>query len=137
MFGISIKDVATIALIVQVVIMLGFGVGVYLARTKNLQRHCGVMSVLVLVLIGVTALAMVAPLVTFIQTPPESGILFEAVVHHTLGTLVILIWIYVSLAFRGLIPVLGGRLLWPMRAAATFWAASFVLGVHMYFLQYV
>jgi hypothetical protein len=52
-------------------------------------------------------------------------------VHHTLGLVVVGIFIFANLAMAGVIK-LKGRLVPYMRVAAAAWVLSLILGVHLY-----
>jgi putative membrane protein len=57
----------------------------------------------------------------------------EMYVHHTLGLIVIGIWIYINLVFAGVMRI-RGRLATAMRMALVAWILALVIGIHMYLL---
>ena len=65
----------------------------------------------------------------------QPGALFSAemLIHHTLGLVVIVLWVYINLVFAGVIKR-RRRLVLAMRLAFASWVLAFFMGVHMYAL---
>ena len=123
---------ALVNLIVQIVLTVGVIVAFYLARKHKLRWHCRVMRSVIAIEILSIIRAMTWPLVDFVREPPPLRLLTtEAIVHHSLGLLVIFLFIYVNLVFEGVINT-GWGLKPIMRVAAVLWALTLILGIHLY-----
>jgi hypothetical protein len=123
---------ALVNLIIQIVLTAGVIVAFYLARKHKLRWHCRVMRTVIAIEILSIIRAMTWPLVDFVREPPPLRLLTtEAVVHHSLGLLVIFLFIYVNLVFEGVIKT-GWGLKAIMRTAAVLWAVTLILGIHLY-----
>lgn len=132
------RTLITINLAVQIALLVMVLTGVYLSVIKgDVKRHCLLMRIAVPVQIVATIVVMSPSLPNFtsaISLNPLFSI--EGLVHHSLGLVVILDWIYINLALTGIIRARGG-VLWPMRIAAVSWLVAFALGIHMYFVLWV
>jgi putative membrane protein len=73
---------------------------VFLAKKRNLGKHCIVMRVSVLLQIIAIAVVMLPSMLGYIENV-QRDIFFniEMLVHHTLGLIVIAIWIFINLIF--------------------------------------
>lgn len=102
------------------------------ALRHHYRRHCRVMRVAVpLQLVGIIVV-MLPSLFGYLGTPP-TGTLFmtELLVHHTLGLVPVLLWVYFNLGFAHWIE-LPRRLRPYMLAAAMSWGLSLALGLHLF-----
>lgn len=129
----SVQVLAVINLIMQLLLIVTVFVAVYLARVKRqLIRHCTIMRVAIPVQIVMIALVMLPSMLGFIEEKPP-GLLYslEIPAHHVLGLVVIILWIYINLAFKGIIKV-RARLVVPMRLAFVSWLVTLALGLHIY-----
>jgi putative membrane protein len=128
------RTMALLNTIVQAILMALVLYSGYTARVKkDLRRHCILMRVAVIVLIITTVVAMLPSLSQYVGAGKVNAFYIETLVHHTLGLLVLLLWLFVNLAMLGIIKV-KHRLRPYMWIASGFWLVTFVLGVHMYFL---
>jgi putative membrane protein len=110
---------------------------VFLAKKRNLGKHCVVMRVSVLVEIIAIASVMLPSMLGYIEYGQQSKIFnIEILVHHTLGLIVIAIWIYINLVFAGVMRQ-RGRLAGAMRIALASWILSIIIGLHMYLLIWI
>jgi hypothetical protein len=126
---------ATLALInlcIQVALIAGALVGLYLAKRHRLKRHCLTMRASVGLQILVVIFVMAPSLAGYVNSwGGWSWFVAEIIVHHTLGVFVIGFWIYFNLALTGVIKA--PRRLRPyMRAALVMWLLSLALGIHLY-----
>jgi len=60
----------------------------------------------------------------------------EILIHHTLGLGVMVLWVYINLIFMRIIGP-GIKIRTVMRTALVFWAASMLLGLHLYLVAYL
>lgn len=127
--------IALLNLIVQVLLVGLLAYSGYTVKIKkDLKKHCRIMRVAVGILL-VTVLAVMLPsLLSYTQGGLDSSLFYtEMLVHHSLGLVVVGIFIFANLAMAGVIK-LKGRLVPYMRIAATAWALSLVLGIHLFFV---
>jgi hypothetical protein len=87
-------------------------------------------------LIGVEVVSiivtMTSPLFDLVRQPPPLRLLTtEAIAHHALGLVVVLIFIYVNLVYTGVVKT-GRGFKNLMRTAAVLWALTLLLGIHLY-----
>ena len=130
-----IQTLVTINLVVQISLFVTVLVAAYFARFKRqLVRHCTIMRVAVVVQLVAIAGVMLPSMLGYSGNQPP-GLLFslEIPIHHSLGLLVVVLWIYVNLAFKGIIKA-RWRLVIPMRLAFGSWLVTLILGLHIYFL---
>lgn len=124
----DIKTLAMANLAVQVLLLLAVFAAAYLAKKRQLTRHCTIMRILIPVQIMAVAAVMFPSLLSYSESV---GVNVEMLVHHTIGVLVIALWIYVNLAF-GQVISMPRNFRAVMRSAFVLWMVAFVLGLHMY-----
>ncbi|MBI2852465.1 MAG: hypothetical protein HYX84_05140 [Chloroflexi bacterium] len=133
----TVRLLAMVNLIVQVVLM---GVVVYagfVASARNLRKHCAIMRVAVAVQL-IAILAVMAPSLLGYTVNRALAPLFyaEMLAHAIIGLTIVGIWVFVNLVQTGVIKF-RRRLLGIMRTAFFLWAAAFAIGVHMYLVIWV
>jgi len=128
-----VKTLALANLAVQVLLLLAVFAAVYLAKKRQLTRHCTLMRILIPVQIMAVAAVMFPSLLSYFE---NVGANVEMLVHHTIGVLVIALWIYVNLAF-GQVIRMPRNFRAVMRLAFVLWMIAFVLGVRMYVSFYM
>ncbi|MBI4303364.1 MAG: hypothetical protein HY665_03395 [Chloroflexi bacterium] len=127
----DVKTFALVNLIVQAVLIGVVGFSGYLARVKReLQKHCTVMRIAVPVLI-VTVILVMAPSFAGYLSSPFSWFYAGMLLHVASGLTVISVWVYANLVMMGVVKA-RGRLVVPMRIAASLWVVAFILGLVMY-----
>jgi putative membrane protein len=130
----DIKTQAIVNLTIQVLLIMTVSGAVFLVKKRNLGKHCVVMRVAVLLQIIAIAGVMLPSMLGYIENE-QRGIFFniEMFVHHTLGLIVIAIWIYINLVFAGVMRI-RVRLETAMRLALASWILALIIGLYMYFL---
>lgn len=123
-----VETLALANLAVQVLLLLVVFAAAYLAKKRQLTRHCTIMRILIPVQIMAVAAVMFPSLLSYSE---NVGVNVEMLIHHTLGVLVIALWIYVNLAF-GQVISMPRNFRTVMRSAFVLWMLAFVLGLHMY-----
>jgi len=132
----DIETLATINLLVQALLLLTMLVAAYLAKKKQLIRHCNLIRITVLVQLLTIFPTMLPAMLGYLKNPRQPAFQAEMLLHHSSGILVILLWIYINLAFMGRVKLVG-RLTTYMRAALMMWVLTFLLGLYLYFQIYV
>jgi hypothetical protein len=112
--------------------MVAAATAFWLARRRKFKRHCLVMRVSVAVQIILIA-ALMAPSLSAYLTHWGGWSWFtaEIIIHHVLGVIVVLLFIYFNLALTGVVKS-PKRLRPYMRSALVLWLASLALGLHLY-----
>ncbi len=134
--AINIRTLATANLVVQLVlIMFVFG-AVYLARKGRVVKHCTIQRATVSVQIIAILAVMLPSLLGYVENVPEVPLLFpELLIHHTVGLVLIGVWIYINLEVGGIIRQHIRRKT-VMRFAFGVWLIAIVLGVNIYLTVY-
>lgn len=130
----DIKTQAMVNLAIQIFLIITVSGAVFLVKKRNPGKHCIVMRVAVLLQIIAIVGVMLPSMLGYIEIE-QRGIFFniEMWVHHTLGLIVIAIWIYINLVFAGVMRI-KVRLETAMRLALALWILALIFGLHMYFL---
>jgi uncharacterized membrane protein YozB (DUF420 family) len=129
---IDVKTLAMANLAVQVLLIIIVSAAAYLAKKRELGKHCMTMRVAVPIQIIAVISVMLPSLLGYLEhgTP---GMFFEGEIltHHTLGLAVIALWIYINLVFLGKAKI-GVKLATVMRLTFTLWMLALLLGLYLY-----
>jgi hypothetical protein len=118
--------------ILQVLLIVAALIAFGLARTRRFKRHCLTMRISVAVQVILIGALMAPSMAAYLRNwAGWSWFMAEILIHHVLGAIVVLLFIYFNLAFEGV--VRSPRRLRPyMRSALVLWLASLALGLHLY-----
>ncbi len=117
---------------VQVILIVATLAAFYLARTRRFNRHCLVMRVSVAVQIILIAALMAPSLAAYVRNwSGWSWFTATIVIHHVLGVIVVLLFIYFNLVMTGVIKV-RHRLRPYMRATLVLWLITLGMGLYLY-----
>ncbi|MCL5735893.1 MAG: hypothetical protein M1274_09965 [Actinobacteria bacterium] len=124
--------VALANLIIQCVLIVWVGVGASIAVRRRYRRHCLVMRSAVAAQILSIGIIMAPSLARYISHwSGWSRFTIELVVHHSMGVIVLLLFIYINLAYLGVVKA--PRRTRPfMLTALSFWTASLGLGIYLF-----
>lgn len=133
-------DVKTLALAnlgIQIFLIAFVFQAVYFVKKGNPVKHCAMVRIAVPLQVLAIIAVMLPSLLGYIEFKPL-GALFNAelLIHHTLGLLVIVLWIYINLVFSNIIRMPRNFRAF-MRAAFGLWLLALVLGLHIYIRLYV
>lgn len=120
-------------LILQLALSIALIYALLLARRKSFQKHC-LMLRLAFAAQLLAILLLMSPAMGLLLEPGRGVSLFmaEILLHHALGLAVIPLFVYINLVYkRRLSPRLSMKS--AMQAAAGMWAASLLMGFHIYF----
>lgn len=126
--ALDVKTLALASLVVQVLLMMIVSGAAYLAKKKDLVKHCTIMRVLVPVQIITIVAVMLPSMPGYIKN--SAGFNTEMLVHHSFGVLVLALWLYINLAFGKAWMPRNFTLL--MRSAFVLWILAFFIGLYMY-----
>lgn len=131
----DIKTLASINFAIQTFLMILLSFAVFLAKKKDIQNHCSIIRIAVLVQIAAIGAVMLPSMLGYIKVP---GTLFdlEILFHHTLGILVIGLWIYINLVYTKIVRWPGNFKIF-MKSAYLLWLFGFILGLHIYISIYL
>jgi hypothetical protein len=126
------RSLALTNVIVQCLLIVAALTAFWLARKGRLKRHCLIMRVSIGVQIVLIGALMAPSLAAYINNwSGWSWFTAEILIHHTLGVIVVLLFIYFNLALTGV--VRSPRRLRPyMRTALVLWLAVLALGLYLY-----
>ncbi|CAG0984993.1 hypothetical protein METP1_01978 [Methanosarcinales archaeon] len=133
----DVKTQAIVNLTIQVLLIMTISGAVYLVKKRNLGRHCAVMRISLLVQMIAIAGVMLPSMLGYIEHE-QRGVFFniEMLAHHALGLAVIVIGIYINLAFEGVMRI-WGRLVSAMRLVLALWILALIIGLHMYLIIWI
>jgi len=133
----DVKTQAIVNLTIQVLLIITISGAVYLVKKRKLGRHCGVMRISLLVQMIAIAGVMLPSMLGYIEHE-QRGVFFdiEMLAHHALGLAVIVIGIYINLAFEGVMRI-WGRLVSAMRLVLALWILALIIGLHMYLMIWI
>jgi uncharacterized membrane protein YozB (DUF420 family) len=134
--AIDIRTLATADLVVQLVLIALVLIAVYLARKGRVIRHCTIVRVTVIVQIITIFAVMLPSLLGYVENVPPIPVLYpELLIHHFLGVVLIVIFIYVNLDVGRVIRPLVKRKN-AMRTALGVWLVAIALGINIYLTIY-
>jgi hypothetical protein len=126
------RNLAVLNVGLQVLLIAGALVAFWLAKRRRFNRHCLIMRVSLGVQIILIAALMAPSLSAYLaHWSGWSWFTAEIIVHHVLGVIVVLLFIYFNLALTGVVKT-PKRLRSYMRSALVLWLASLALGLHLY-----
>ena len=130
------KVLAIINLLVQILLLAAMLVATRLAKKKQFIRHCNIIRVAVVLQLLSTFLLMLPSMLIYLKNAGQAAFQTEMIVHHSLGVLAVLLWVYINLAMKGRVRVVW-KLAMFMRTTFIIWVLSFLLGLHIYFQLYI
>ena len=135
--AIDVRLLAELDLIVQLILVVALLVASRLALARDFKKHCALMRFAVPVQILAILGVMLPSMYGYLNNPSTDRLLdFEILIHHTLGLMVVALWIYINLIFMNILkPKI--RLKTMMRLALSCWAASMALGLYLYWSVYL
>lgn len=132
-------DVKTLALAnlgIQIFLIAFVFCAVYFVKKGNPLKHCAMVRIAVPLQVLAIITVMLPSLLGYIINEPFGIFNAELLIHHTLGLLVVVLWIYINLAFSNVIRMPGNFRMF-MRTALGLWLLALVLGLHIYTRLYV
>jgi hypothetical protein len=123
---------ALASLIVQVLLIVGALGGARLGRKRHFRRHCLTIRILVVVQILAIILIMAPSLARYLSNwGGLSWFTAEIIIHHVLGLAVLALFVFVNLAYYGVVkrPVGFRGYMW---AALATWSMSLAFGIQLY-----
>jgi len=128
----NVKTLALINLLVQLFLILLLNYATFLAKKRDLYKHCIIIRIEAFIQIAAIVAVMWESMVGYLENDAQN-ILFnmELLIHHSLGILLILLWIYINLVFARIVRM-RGNLRKIMKLAYIIWTFTFILGLHIY-----
>jgi len=133
----NLKTLALINFAVQLFLILLLNYATFLAKKRDLHKHCTIIRIASGIQIAAIIAVMWESMLGYLRNDAD-GILFnmELLIHHSMGILVILLWIYINLVFSRIIRS-RGNFKNAMKLAYIVWTFTFILGMHIYFKIYL
>ncbi|MFZ3167511.1 MAG: hypothetical protein WA130_07830 [Candidatus Methanoperedens sp.] len=133
-FDVNVKTLVMINLTVQILLMILLSYSSFIVRKKDLRKHCSINRIAVIIQIAAILFFMLPSMLGFVK----NGILsdLEILFHHTLGIVLIGLWIYINLAYSKIIKGPDNFKLF-MRSAYILWTLAFIVGLHIYIRFYL
>jgi len=133
----NVKTLALINLSVQLFLILFLNYATFLAKKRDLHKHCTIIRIAIGIQIIAIVTVMWESMLGYLVNDAKD-VLFniELLIHHSLGIILILLWIYINLVFSRIIR-LRGNLRNIMKLAYIVWTFSFILGLHIYIKIYL
>jgi len=133
-FDVNVKTLVMINLAVQILLIILLSYSSFIVRKKDLRKHCSINRIAVVIQIAAILFFMLPSMLGFVK----NGILsdLEILFHHTLGILLIGLWIYINLAYSKIIKGPDNFKLF-MRSAYILWTLAFIIGLHIYVRFYL
>jgi putative membrane protein len=129
------KTLALIDLIFQILLMaMVFGAAYLAKKKKDFRKHCIILRIAIPLQVIAIAGIMLPSMLGYIRLG-QRGLLFniEMLTHHTLGLVVILMWVYINLVFTGIVKTRGVPVI-AMRVALILWVLTLLMGLHTFIL---
>ncbi|MBM2832166.1 MAG: hypothetical protein HW414_1218 [Dehalococcoidia bacterium] len=134
----DVRILSTVNLVLQSLLVVALMAAVYLVRKKrDLKIHCLIIRIAVPLQVIAILGVMLPSMFGYIGNEQTSLFMaIEILAHHTLGLVVIALWVYVSILFRrgaGSLP----RMVTAMKVAFWLWLVVFLVGLHIYLTRWV
>lgn len=110
----------------------------YMAKFRHrLKEHCLILRLAVVLQIVSIAFIMLPAMLGYLHRNNRSELFnILMLVHHILGLIVIIIWVYINLVVQGIMrPV--GKLTTAMRSAFFLWITVLLIGIYLYLVTWV
>lgn len=128
--ALDIKTLAAINLVIQFVLLNLLFFAAFKAKKGDVNKHCNILKIAVLLQLAAIFIFM---LPSFPGYKLSNASIFDFVIifHHVLGSVLVVLWIYVNLVYSGFIR-------WPgnfrsiMRIAFALWILAFLIGAYIY-----
>jgi putative membrane protein len=133
----NVKTLALINLTVQIFLILLLNYATFLAKKRDLYKHCNIIRIAAVIQIAAIVAVMWESMLGYLGNDAKD-ILFnmELLIHHSLGILLILLWIYINLVFARIIRS-RGNFKNAMKLSYIAWTFTFILGLHIYIKIYL
>lgn len=132
----DVKTLAMANLGIQIFLIVFVFRAVYFVKKGNRVKHCAILRVAIPLQILAIIAFMLPSLLGYIKIEPFGIFNAELLIHHTLGLLVVALWIYINLAFGNIIRMPPNFRMF-MKTALGLWLLALVLGLHIYIRLYV
>lgn len=135
--AINVHSIAVANLIIQALLITIMFTAAYLAKIKKkFGVHCKILRIIIPVQFILILVLMLPSMLRIIEDKLQ-GTLFktEVLIHHSLGIVVVLLWILINLKFKDIVKI-KIRLANLMRITFFLWISVFILGIYIYTLYW-
>lgn len=133
----NLKTLVLINLSVQFFLILLLNYAAFLAKKRDLHKHCTIIRIAAGIQIAAIVAVMWESMLGYLGNDTQD-ILFniELLIHHSMGILALFLWIYINLVFARIIRS-RSNFKNAMKLAYIVWTFAFILGLHLYFRIYL
>ncbi len=133
----NLKTLALINLSVQLFLILLLNYATFLAKKRDLHKHCNIIRIAAGIQIAAIVAVMWESMIGYLGNDSWTTLFnMELLIHHSLGILVILLWVYINLVYGRFIRS-RGNFRQIMKLAYVVWMFTFILGLHIYIKIYL
>jgi len=133
----NLKNLALINFSVQFFLILLLNYATFLAKKKDLHKHCTIIRTAAGIQIVAIAAIMWESMVGYLGSDAmDTSFNMELLIHHSLGILLIFLWVYINLVYGRFIRS-RGNFRNSMKLAYIVWMVAFILGLHIYIKIYL
>jgi hypothetical protein len=134
---IDFRMLTELNLVIQMILVLVLYVASRLAMGGDFKKHCTLMRIAVPVQILTVMGVMLPSMYGYLRNTSTTSLFdSEILIHHSLGLVVVFLWIYINVIFMGILkPAIKIRTM--MRLALICWTISLILGLHLYWVVYL
>jgi len=133
----NLKTLALINLSLQLFLILLLNYATFLAKKRDLHKHCTIIRIAVFIEIAAIIAVMWESILGYLGNNAWDTLFYmELLIHHSLGILLILLWLYINLVYARFIRS-RGNFKNAMKLAYIVWTFTFILGLHIYIKIYL
>jgi hypothetical protein len=132
------RTIVTFNLILQCFLIITVLVAAYLAKFRHqLKIHCLILRIAIPLQVASIAAIMFPAMLGYIHHGDRTQLFnILMLIHHSLGLVVVAIWVYVNLVVQGVIKGFG-KLPVVMRLALFLWIIVLLMGIYLYLVTWV
>jgi putative membrane protein len=133
----NVKTLALINLSVQIFLILFLNYATFLAKKRDLHKHCTIIRIASGIQIAAIVAVMWESMLGYLGNDAWDTLFnIELLIHHSLGILLILLVIYINLVYARYIRS-RVNLINIMKLAYIVWTFTFIIGMHIYIKIYL
>lgn len=133
----NVKTLALINLSVQIFLILFLNYATFLAKRRDLHKHCTIIRIASGIQIAAIVAVMWESMLGYLGNDAWDTLFnMELLIHHSLGIFFVILVIYINLVYARYIRS-RDNLRTIMKLAYTVWTLTFIIGLHIYIKIYL
>lgn len=133
--NLDFETLVALNIALQILLALILAWAIILAKRKRFKHHCTATRIAFIAQI-LAVIGIMLPAMPFYIEVPDLLFRSEVLLHHALGLGAVVLWIYINLVYLKLLKR-RFSLKRAMQLTAAIWAASLLLGLHIYSRLYI